>query len=87
MAVDLTVPDGAFYFFLRVHSTMDPMTLTERLVREHKVAVMPGSAFGAAGCAIRVSYGALDADTVTEGLSRLVTGLRTIVGVTGTGGQ
>jgi aspartate/methionine/tyrosine aminotransferase len=87
MPVDLTVPDGAFYFFLRVHSAMDPMTLTERLVREHKVAVMPGSAFGAAGCAIRVSYGALDADTVAEGLSRLVTGLRSIVGATGTGGQ
>jgi aspartate/methionine/tyrosine aminotransferase len=80
MPVEVTVPDGAFYFFMRVHSTMDPMTLTERLIREHKVAVMPGSAFGAAECAIRVSYGALDADTVAEGLARLVTGLRAIAG-------
>jgi aspartate/methionine/tyrosine aminotransferase len=80
MPVDVIVPDGAFYFFMRVRSTMDPMTLTERLIREHKVAVMPGSAFGAAGCALRVSYGALDADSVAEGLTRLVTGLRTIVG-------
>jgi aspartate/methionine/tyrosine aminotransferase len=87
MPVDVTVPDGAFYFFLRVHSPMDPMVLTERLVRDHKVAVMPGSAFGAAGCAIRVSYGALDADTVAEGLSRLVTGLRTIVGPAGAGAR
>jgi aspartate/methionine/tyrosine aminotransferase len=79
MPIDVTVPDGAFYFFVRVHSTMDPMMLTERLIREHQVAVMPGSAFGAAGCAIRVSYGALDAGTVAEGVARLVTGLRTIV--------
>jgi aspartate/methionine/tyrosine aminotransferase len=78
--VELTEPSGAFYFFLRVQASIDPMALTERLIREHKVAVMPGSAFGAGGCAIRVSYGALDAATVAEGLGRLVTGLRTIVG-------
>jgi aspartate/methionine/tyrosine aminotransferase len=80
MPVEVTVPDGAFYFFMRVRSTMDPMTLTGRLIREHKVAVMPGSAFGATECAIRVSYGALAADTVAEGLSRLVAGLRAIAG-------
>jgi aspartate/methionine/tyrosine aminotransferase len=80
LPLDIAEPEGAFYFFMRVRSTMDPMTLTERLVREHKVAVMPGSAFGASGCAIRVSYGALAADTVAEGLGRLVTGLRAIVG-------
>jgi aspartate/methionine/tyrosine aminotransferase len=78
--VEVTTPAGAFYFFLRVRSTMDPMTLTERLIREHRVAVMPGTAFGADGCNIRVSYGALDADTVAEGLDRLVSGLRAIVG-------
>ncbi len=83
MPVDVIVPDGAFYFFMRVHSAMDPMTLTERLIREHQVAVMPGSAFGAAGCAIRVSYGALDAETVAEGLARLVAGLRAIAGTAG----
>ena len=80
MPVELAEPDGAFYFFMRVHARMAPMTLAERLIREHKVAVMPGSAFGANGCAIRVSYGALDASIVAEGLERLVTGLRTIVG-------
>jgi aspartate/methionine/tyrosine aminotransferase len=80
LPVDVAEPEGAFYFFMRVRSDMDPMTLTERLVREHKVAVMPGSAFGASGCAIRVSYGALAPDTVAEGLGRLVTGLRVIVG-------
>lgn len=77
-----TVPEanGAFYFFFRVDCAIDPMVLTERLVREHRVAVMPGSAFGASGCTIRASYGALDAATVSEGLGRLVNGLKTLTG-------
>jgi aspartate/methionine/tyrosine aminotransferase len=70
---------GAFYYFLRVHTELDPMTLTERLIREHRVAVIPGSAFGhTQGCSIRVSYGALDGETVAEGLGRLVAGLRAL---------
>jgi aspartate/methionine/tyrosine aminotransferase len=76
---DVPRPDGAFYYLLRAHTTMTPMTLTERLIREHKVAVIPGSAFAdAAPCSVRISYGALDADTVAEGLGRLVDGLRTL---------
>lgn len=78
---DVNQPDGAFYFFLRVHADLHPMALSERLIREHKVAIMPGTAFGAGiGCSMRVSYGALDAGTVTEGLERLVTGLRALAG-------
>jgi aspartate/methionine/tyrosine aminotransferase len=68
--------EGAFYFFVRVRSPLSPMALTERLIREHRVAVIPGSAFGDTGaCSIRVSYGALDASLVAEGLDRLVGGL------------
>ena len=56
------------------------MHLVERLVREHRVAVMPGSTFGVTGhCALRVSYGPLDHDTACEGIARLVNGLRTIL--------
>jgi len=79
----ITVPpaDGAFYLWLKVRAGMDPMTLTERLIREHQVAVIPGTTFGADdGCQIRISYGALDADSVTEGVGRLVSGLRAILG-------
>jgi aspartate/methionine/tyrosine aminotransferase len=77
-----TVPEanGAFYFFFQVDCDLDPMVLTERLVREHRVAVMPGSAFGASGCTIRASYGALDAATVSEGLGRLVNGIKALAG-------
>jgi aspartate/methionine/tyrosine aminotransferase len=74
-------PDGAFYCLIRVKTTMDPLALVERLVVEHRVAAVPGTAFGLAdGCYLRVSYGALDKETVAEGISRLVSGLRAIVG-------
>jgi aspartate/methionine/tyrosine aminotransferase len=76
-----TVPrvDGAFYCFLRVNADADPMTVAERLIREHRVAVVPGSAFGSTdGCYFRVAYGALEKDTVAEGIGRLVAGLRRI---------
>ncbi len=72
--------DGAFYFFLRVRSDLAPLALVERLVREHRVAVIPGSAFGLThGCPLRVAYGALAPDTATEGIGRLVHGLRALV--------
>ena len=72
--------DGALYCLLRVHTPLDSMTLAERLVREHKVATIPGPAFGlTAGCSLRISYGALAPDTVAEGIDRLVAGLGTIL--------
>lgn len=70
---------GAFYHFLRVHTSMTSMTLAERLVREHKVAVIPGEAFGVADvCSIRVSFGALDEATVDAGIGRLTAGLKAL---------
>jgi aspartate/methionine/tyrosine aminotransferase len=74
---DVPPAAGAFYYLVRVHSTLDPLTLTERLIRRHQVAVIPGSAFGdTAGCSIRISYGALRPESVAEGAGRLVRGLR-----------
>lgn len=77
-----TVPavDGAFYCFLRVNAEVDPRETAERLIREHRVAVIPGSAFGLVdGCYFRIAYGALQKETVAEGIGRLVTGLRAIL--------
>ena len=77
-----TVPpvDGAFYAFLRVNADVDPMTMAERLIREHGVAVIPGTAFGITeGCYFRVAYGALQKATVAEGIGRLVGGLRRLL--------
>ena len=76
---DVPAVAGAFYYLIRVHSTLDSMTLVERLIREHKVATIPGSAFAdSAPCSIRISYGALEPHVVAEGLGRLVGGLRAL---------
>ena len=76
---DTPAANGAFYYFTHVRTSLDSMTVAERLIREHKVAAMPGSAFGAAkGCYLRVSYGMLDEATAEEGLRRLTSGLQTI---------
>jgi aspartate/methionine/tyrosine aminotransferase len=76
---DVPPADGAFYYLVRAHSALDSMTLTERLIREHRVAAIPGSAFAdPSSCSIRISYGALDADSIAEGLGRLVSGLRAL---------
>jgi aspartate/methionine/tyrosine aminotransferase len=73
-------PDGAFYCLARVHTSMDPLALVERLVVGHRVAAVPGTAFGLTdGCYLRVSYGALDKATAAAGISRLVKGLRAVV--------
>jgi aspartate/methionine/tyrosine aminotransferase len=74
-----TVPkaDGAFYFLLRLNKQTDPMQLTERLIRDQRVAVIPGTAFGITdGCYLRVAYGALEKETAAEGIGRLVEGLK-----------
>jgi aspartate/methionine/tyrosine aminotransferase len=73
--------NGAFYFFLKVNTKLDAFELAERLIREHQVAVMPGTTFGMEdGCYLRVAYGALQKETVAEGIERLVQGLQTILG-------
>jgi len=78
----VTVPPalGAFYFLVRVRTAAPAMAVAERLVREHRVAVIPGEAFGVReGCALRIAYGALGRETFAEGMGRLVAGLRALV--------
>src|SRR5258706_11171023 len=72
---------GAFYFFLRVRTHLDSMTMVERLIREHGVAVMPGSTFGMdEGCYLRIAYAALSKETGKEGIGRFVNGIKKIAG-------
>jgi aspartate/methionine/tyrosine aminotransferase len=77
-----TVPraEGAFYFLLRLDTNWDAMELASRLIERHRVAVVPGTAFGLTDtCALRVSYGALQKETVVEGIGRLAAGLKELV--------
>jgi aspartate/methionine/tyrosine aminotransferase len=80
--VEAPSADGAFYCLLRVATRVDAMTLAERLIREHKVATVPGTAFGLADQTyLRISYGALASETVEEGMDRLVAGIQKIIRV------
>ncbi len=77
--VEPPTADGALYCLIKVNTPQNPLQVAERLIREHRVAVIPGTAFGMAdGCYFRVAYGALQKDTVEEGLGRLVKGLRDV---------
>jgi aspartate/methionine/tyrosine aminotransferase len=72
--------DGAFYYFLKLKTGLPPMTLVERLIKEHGIAVIPGDAFGyREGCAVRISYGALTPETAVEGIRRFTKGVQTIL--------
>ncbi|MEY3826167.1 MAG: hypothetical protein RLZZ148_981, partial [Cyanobacteriota bacterium] len=51
----------------------------KKLIEDYKIAVLPGSTFGVGeGCYLRLAYGNLDRETVTEGMDRLVKGLKAI---------
>lgn len=71
---------GAFYLLARLETRMPAMQVVERLVRQHRVAVIPGTAFGLQErCHLRIAYGALQPETVAEGMDRLVSGLKCIL--------
>lgn len=78
--VSVPQPDGAFYCLLNCNVPLEPMQVVQRLIRDFGVAVIPGDTFGIDGCYLRVSYGALDKDSVDAGIGRLCEGLRVIVG-------
>jgi aminotransferase len=65
-------PHGAFYTFPEVSATgMDDETFAEKLLEEEKVAVVPGSAFGAGGDGfVRCSYATAYAK-IEEALRRI----------------
>ncbi len=67
-------PEGAFYVFLGVEAFVkageDSMSLSETLIREAKVAVVPGTPFGAPNW-VRMSI-ATDDETLRKGCERLV---------------
>ncbi|MBX2997229.1 MAG: pyridoxal phosphate-dependent aminotransferase [Caldilineaceae bacterium] len=55
--VSVTKPEGAFYLFPRIEGGIDSFQLALDLLREEKVAIAPGSAFGNGGeGSIRICY-------------------------------
>lgn len=72
LGLDCFPPQGAFYVFPSIRSTgLSSEEFCERLVHEKKVAVVPGTAFGACGEGyIRVSY-AYSVGHLKEALKRI----------------
>jgi aspartate/methionine/tyrosine aminotransferase len=67
----VTVPDGAFYFFVDVRTFGDSLEIARRLLEEQRVIVIPGEAFGPGGAGfLRVSYAA-DDDDIRRGVRAL----------------
>lgn len=69
--------EGAFYAFVDISGTgMDDWAFSAWLYDEHRVAVVPGSAFGTAGKGrVRVSYAA-EESVLREGMRRLASAIR-----------
>jgi aspartate aminotransferase len=76
-AVPYATPRGAFYVLAGIRSSgLSSTDFAARLLDEHGVAVVPGSAFGAAGeGTVRISA-CVAAEPLAEGVARLVAALR-----------
>ena len=65
---------------MRLEKECDDMAIVRELVEKYKVAVMPGSTFGVKdNTCLRIAYGALQKETVEEGMGRLVNGLQDLL--------
>ncbi len=70
--ISIIVPQGAYYAFVKIEKEVDDYDLALQLLREAKVAVVPGSAFGNGGeNHLRISFGG-EENLLREGLQRLV---------------
>jgi len=77
MGLSFPEPEGAFYVFVDIRKFgMDSGTFCTRMIKEGKVAAVPGACFGAEGC-IRLSYCYADSE-LEKGLDRMEAFIRTL---------
>ena len=69
--VEVAVPDGAMYVFLRVKGMTDSLAFCKRLVREQGLGLAPGSAFGPEGEGFLRWCFAAEIDKLADGIARL----------------
>ena len=71
---------GAFYVLMKLPGVSDALAFNTFMTQQHRVACIPGFAFGLTDTARanyqRLSYGALDAATVSEGVQRYLAAVR-----------
>lgn len=69
MGLEFAAPGGGMYLFARV--PQDGAVLTDAMLREHNVALAPGSGFGPYRDFIRISAASEPADRLVDGMNRL----------------
>lgn len=68
--------EGAFYIFAKLKTNSNDVTIARKLITEHGVATIPGSAFGTGqGAYLRISYGAITGEAIVNGMNKLIAGL------------
>jgi len=71
---------GAFYVLMKLPGVSDALAFNTFMTQQHRVACIPGFAFGLTDTNKanyqRLSYGALDAATVSEGVQRYLAAVR-----------
>lgn len=71
---------GAFYVLIKLPGVTDALAFNQQMTRKHKVATIPGFAFGltdtANGNYQRLSFGALDPLSVEQGVQRFVAAVK-----------
>jgi aspartate/methionine/tyrosine aminotransferase len=69
--VDVALPDGTMYVFLRVKGMSDSLAFCKRLVREQGLGLAPGSAFGPEGEGFLRWCFAAEIEKLAVGIARL----------------
>ena len=69
--VEVAVPDGTMYVFLRIAGVGDSLAFCKRLLRERQLGLAPGSAFGPEGEGFVRWCFAAEQDRLAEGVRRL----------------
>ncbi|GGM20092.1 aminotransferase [Paraliobacillus quinghaiensis] len=71
MGVEVIKPDGAFYFFFKIDTSLSSFDFAVKMVNDVGLALVPGDAFSSYGQGyLRLSY-AYSMETLEEGLNRL----------------
>ncbi|WP_394752068.1 pyridoxal phosphate-dependent aminotransferase [Crenothrix sp.] len=74
-----SVTAGAIYFLLKLNTDRNDLEVLHTLIRDFKIAALPGSAFGLTdGCYLRISYGMLNHASAEIAMQRLIKGITTL---------
>jgi aspartate/methionine/tyrosine aminotransferase len=74
--IEVASPAGAMYVFFRVEGVNDSLDFCKRLVREARLGLAPGSAFGPEGDGFLRWCFAASQERLTEGIRRLARHLK-----------